>query len=172
MLSTPGLPLECPTSPNYAYSPPLMLHTLPLPPLSCCSRDNAPGKDSSEPNYYRNLSRKRVKNDNLPIGHPAFTFSHPHVIPLSTYPIRAIDSSTLSSPPPPCHLPNPHHPRHVPSVRQVLPTSVSRQHTLDIPPFMSTPKSSRPSTAFSVVVNILFHSELIGEGLNLQGKIV
>ena len=37
---------------------------------------------------------------------------------------------------------------------------------------MSTPKSSRPSTASSAVVDILFRGELIGEGLNLQGEIV
>jgi hypothetical protein len=149
----------------------MLQYPIPLPPLSLRSKDNVPDRDNGDRDRRRNLSTKRLKNDNVFSGSPAFAaFSHPHAIPV--VPKQPSISSPQASPNLPPHStisPSSPHSRFLPT-KQIHPGPVSRPQKIDIPSHSYTPKSSRPSTATSAVADIFFPGDLIGEDLSLQGE--
>jgi serine/threonine protein kinase len=151
----------------------MLQYPLALPPLSLRSKDNPSGRGHSDVDRRRNLSTKRVKNDNVLSGRPAFAaFSHPHALPVSTIPFKPPPTVSPTFPYPSLPPPSPNfaHSRYLSSAKQVPSSPGPRPHTIDIPSFPYSPRSSRPSTAISTVADILFPGELIGEGLSLQGE--
>ena len=137
----------------------MLQYPLPLPLLSL-RKGNASGRD--ERGRSPNLSSRRVKNENAQpevSAFAAFPYPHPTL------------SSAPNLPPPSPRTPS----RHLPSSKQIPSSPVprsARPHKIDIPSFSYTPKSSRPSTASSVVSDILYPGDLIGESLSLQGEAV